>query len=378
MSLVSSELVVKPVVSSRERTQFLNLPWTIYQGNDFWIPPLQANQKELTTLAPHPFYKNNAGQPFLALRNGVPVGRILAIHNEDHNRLYKEQRGFWGFFECEDNVETAQALFAAAKKWLKERGLTTLRGPTNPSMNYESGLLVEGFDSSPYFMMTYNLPYYEALVQACGQTCSQNMYAFWGHVDMLKGLDSKLEFVVNECKRRFNVKMRRLNRWKLSQEVRMFLDIYNQSMVGMWGFVPMSNAEADHMAGSLKMLLVPEVTTIAEVDGKPVGAVFGLLDYNSRIKAINGKLFPFGWLRLLWNKKAIKRMRLISTNVIPEYQRWGLGVLLLSRLVPDALEWGMQEAEFSWVLESNALSYKSLKRGGAQITKTYRLYDGEL
>jgi GNAT superfamily N-acetyltransferase len=117
------------------------------------------------------------------------------------------------------------------------------------------------------------------------------------------------------------------------------------------------------------------MTTVAEINGRPVGAQFGMLDYNPRIKQINGRLFPFGFLRLLWNKRAIKKVRLISTNVIPEYQRWGLGVVLLSRLVPEVLAWGIEVAEFSWVLESNHLSNQSLRRGGAICDKTYRIYD---
>jgi hypothetical protein len=130
-----------------------------------------------------------------------------------------------------------------------------------------------------------------------------------------------------------------------------------------------------HLAASLKMLIVPELTSIAEADGKVVGASFALLDYNPRIKQINGSLFPFGFIRLLRNKRGIKRLRLISTNVAPEYQKWGLGVVLLHQLVAPVLKWGIEEAEFSWVLESNTLSAGSLRRGGAKLTKTYRMYD---
>jgi hypothetical protein len=227
-------------------------------------------------------------------------------------------------------------------------------------------------------MMTYNKPYYARLIEACGLAKTQDMYAFYGHLEMLAGLDKKVEFVVKEALRRFNLKLRKLNPRKFYQDVRMFLDIYNSSLAGTWGFVPLEAHEADHMASSMKYLLVPDMTSIAEVDGKPVGAVFALLDYNPRIKAIDGKLFPFGWLRLLWNKKAIHKIRLLSTNVVPEYQRWGVGLVLLARMLPGALAWGIREAEFSWVLESNHLSYSSLKRGGAVITHTYRMYDGEL
>jgi hypothetical protein len=192
---------------------------------------------------------------------------------------------------------------------------------------------------------------------------------------MLETLDAKLAFITEECRKRFDIKLRRMDRAHFDREARLFLDIYNQALVGTWGFVPMSEAEVSHMAASLKHLIAPEMTTIAEIEGRAVGAQFGLLDYNPRIKQIDGRLFPFGFMRLLWNKKAIKRVRLVSTNVIPEYQKWGLGLVIASRIVPDAKAWGIQEAEFSWVLESNKLSYGTLKRGGAQITKRYRIFD---
>ena len=157
----------------------------------------------------------------------------------------------------------------------------------------------------------------------------------------------------------------------------MFLRIYNSSLGGTWGFVPLSDGEVKHMAASLKHLIVPELAMVAEVGGKPIGTVFCLLDYNPRIKAINGRLFPFGFARLLWNKKGIKRMRAISTNVVPEYQAWGVGLVLMGALVPQVLAWDMKEVEFSWVLESNHLSKRTLERGGAVVTKKYRIYQDD-
>ena len=201
------------------------------------------------------------------------------------------------------------------------------------------------------------------------------MFAFWGHVDMLSTLDKKLEFIIREATRRFEINLRCLDRKRFREDVQTFLHIYNASLEGTWGFTPLSEGEIDHMSAAMRHLVVPELTTVAEVDGRPVAVAFGLLDYNPRIKLINGRLFPFGFMRLLSRRKKIPRVRLISTNVLPEYQRWGVGVVVLARLVPDALKWGIQEAEFSWVLESNHLSYKSLKRGGAKLTKTYRIYD---
>ena len=159
------------------------------------------------------------------------------------------------------------------------------------------------------------------------------------------------------------------------EEVRTFLKIYNDSLVGTWGFTPLSEREIDHLSGGLRFLIVPELSSCAEVAGRAVAASFALLDYNPRIKKIDGRLLPFGFLRLLMRKRGMQRIRLISTNVVPEYQRWGLGLVVLSRLIPVAKAWGVKEAEFSWVLESNHLSYGTLMRGVRKLTKTYRIYD---
>jgi len=372
-----SNLIVKAVETRKEKSQLFKLPWQLYRDDPNWIPPLRQAQLELLNYRHHPFYDNAEIQTFLALRDGRPCGRVAAIVNNMHNETHKERRGFFGFFECADDQEVANGLFDAARDWFAARDIMVIRGPVNPSMNYECGLLIDGFDSPPTFMMTYNPPYYPRLIENWGFSKVQDMYAFWGHVNMLGSLDKKLQFIVDEVYRRFDIEWRQLDRSRFAEDVRLFLDVYNRAMVGTWGFTPMSEGEVDHMSASLKHLMVPEMTAAADVDGKTVGAVFGLLDYNPRIKRINGRLFPFGFIRLLRNKKAIKRVRLLSANVVPEFQKWGLGLVLLNRLLPNALEFGIEEGEFSWVLESNHLSYASLKRGGAEITKTYRLYDWE-
>ena len=376
--MADSSLQVVPVRSRAEKRQFLNLPWQLHREDPNWIPPLRQNQAELVGFKKHPFHDDALLQAFVARRGSKVVGRVAAIIDQAHNRYYDEKRGFFGFFESEDDSEIAKGLFDAAKQWLREQGMNAVRGPVNPSMNYECGLLIEGFDSPPTFMMTYNPEYYPRLIEEQGFEKSQDLFAFWGHIDMLEQLDKKLKFVATEAARRFGVDVRRMDTTRFYEEVRTFLDIYNRSLPGQWGFVPLSDRELDHMAKSLKHLIVPEMTSISEVNGEPMGVVFGLLDFNPRIKKIDGRLFPFGFVKLLRNKREIKKIRLISTNVLPQYQGWGVGLILTNRLLGDVLDWGIQEAEFSWVLESNKLSRGTLERGGAKRIKTYRLYDAEL
>jgi GNAT superfamily N-acetyltransferase len=370
-----SSITIEPVSTKAQQKQFIQFAWTLYQDDPNWIPPLLMNIKELLNYTHHPFYEKSKIQTFLALNGGKVVGRIAAIIDEFHNEYHKERRGMFGFFESIDNQDVANALFEAARDWFQQHQITSMRGPANPSQNYEWGLLVEGFHSPPKFMMTYNKPYFGRLFETYGFKKSQDMYAFVGTIDMLDKLDPKLLFIAEEAKRRFKVNVRPVDKRNFTRDLDSFLHIYNTALPGQWGFTPMSASEVKASAKGLKHLIVPELTMLAEVEGKTVGVVFGLLDYNPLIKEINGRLFPFGFLKLLWKRKHIKCIRLISTNVAPEFQRWGLGLVLMNGLVPAVKKWGIQEAEFSWVLESNKLSRGTLERGGAIRDKTYRIYD---
>ena len=367
--------IIKPSTNA-EIKRLMTFPRSLYKSDPNWIPPIWSEEKGLLGFGSDPFYERNQVQTFMALRDGQVTGIIAAILNVGHLERYNDGVGFFGFFESIDDQETADKLFAAASQWLKERGCSIVRGPMNPSMNHTVGLLIDGFDSPPFFMMTYNPPYYEKLIENAGFTKSQDLFSFWGKVDMLPKVREKYLHTAEMIQERFNVKLRPLNKKRFTDDYEMFLDIYNRSLTNTWGFVPMSEREIKTMAASLKWLMIPELAIVAEIDGKPIGATFCLPDYNPRIKAINGKLFPFGFIKLLRNREdAIKRIRVISTNVLPEYQMSGLGLVLLNALVPKALECGVQEAEFSWVLESNQFSRGSLEKGGAKRNKTYRVYD---
>ena len=373
----ASPISIVPVTNSSQQRAFIHFAWSLYEGDPNWVPPLRMIIKQLLNYKPHPFYENGEIQTFLAMSNGRVVGRIAAIVDGNHNDFHNEKRGMFGFFECIDEQEVANQLFDAAKEWFSQRDIVQMRGPANPSQNYEWGLLIDGFDSPPTFMMTYNKPYYGKLIENYGFQKAQDMYAFSGNLEMIDQLDPKMMFIVKEAQKRFNVDVRPFNPKNFLKDVESFLHVYNAALPGQWGFTPMSEGELRATSRSLKHLIVPEMTSIAEVEGRAVGVVFGLLDYNPLIKEMDGRLFPFGYFKLLWKRKKIKRLRLVSTNVLPEYQRWGLGLVLMARMFPDGLEWGITDAEFSWVLESNKLSRGTLERGGAKRSKTYRIYDYE-
>lgn len=371
----ASSVSVAPVRTLRDRRRFLDLPWSVYNGNSHWIPPLRVFERELLGFSSHPFHENNTVQAFLASRDGRQCGRISAIHNRDHNRQHSEELGFWGFFESVDDPEVARRLFDAVREWFADRGIYRLRGPLSPSLNYTGGLLIDGFDAPPSFLMTYNLPYYAALVEEYGFIKSQDLYAYEGNVRLLEDLVQRYQSVLKQMITSLDLRFRTLDKSGFQADFVEFLSVYNRSLVKTWGFVPMSRAEIMNMASGLSRLLIPELVEGVEVKGQMIGATFCLPDYSPIIKAIRGRLWPLGFLRLLRAKRQISKVRLMSINVLPEYQRSGMGLVLLAHLLPSLKRMGIEEAEFSWVLESNHLSRGSLETGGARRIKTYRIYD---
>ncbi|QDU57411.1 GNAT family protein [Aeoliella mucimassa] len=367
-----------PVSSRREQREFIDLPWQLYRGDPNWVPPLRLEQKGLVGFRRHPFYQTGKVKTFLAQRDGETVGRVAAIVNQVHNDWYKDKLGFFGFFESVDDPDVAVPLLEQAGDWLRSQGMTGVRGPTNPSINYEWGLLIDGFDTPPMFMMTYNRTYYPRLIEAAGFEKVHDMYAYYGHVSMLGSMSEKHRMIDEGIRERFGVKLRPMDRKNFRAEVEMFLNIYNKALSATWGFVPLTEAEMSTLAGQLKHMIVPDLTLVAEVEGKPIGVIFGLLDYNGRIREMDGRLFPFRFLKLLTRRKEIKRMRVVSANVLPEYQNWGVGITLARGLIEPTLRHGIEEAEFSWVLESNDLSRKTIEKAGGKKYKTYRIYEKSL
>jgi len=256
--------------------------------------------------------------------------------------------------------------------------MTDWRGPVNPSLNYTCGLLIDGFSSPPVFLMTYNRPYYAALIEALGFAKTQDMYAYEMDVALLAKLVDRYKPAVMSSLEGDDFAVRRFDRKHFAAEIRTFLEIYNRALDGTWGFTPLQQGEVTHIAKEMGQIIAPEFAAFAMVDGVAIGAVLALLDYNQIIRKLNGRLLPFGIFRILRGRKRINVARAMAVTMLPEYQQSGLGIVLLDRLVESAKPWGLKGWEFSWVLESNEASRGSLKKAGTKLTKTYRIYDRAL
>jgi GNAT superfamily N-acetyltransferase len=366
-------ITIRSVRSKRDEMVFIKFPWRIYEGNPYWVPPLLMDRKKLIDRKNNPFYKHAEMEMFLAERNGKPVGRIAAIINHNHNKEHQENIGFFGFFECVNDQEVANALFDAAKQWLKAKGVTAMRGPASPSVNDEYGLLVDGFNLPPAILMAYNPPYYQELVERYGFVKAKDLYAYHVHKD--KVFTDKLKRVSELVKQREGVVFRSLDMKRFWDEVRVIRELYNRGWSRNWGEVPMTEEEFMYVAKDLKPIVEPELVIIAEVRGKPVGFGMSLPDYNMILKDNKrGWLLP-ALVRILLFKKRIDFIRIVILGVLPEYLNSGIGGVLFYETAVRAVRNGYYHGEASWVLEDNVMMNRGAELLRGERWKTYRIYD---
>jgi GNAT superfamily N-acetyltransferase len=363
---------IEPVRNPKDLHDFVVFPWQLYGRDPHWVPPLIGETKKLFRPETNPFFAHGEIEPYLARRDNRVVGRIAAIRNRVHEEFHEEPVGFFGFFECEDDPEVAMGLLGTVRAFLRTRKLERMLGPANPSTNDECGVLVEGFDRPPMVMMSHALPYYGPLLERCGLTKAKDLYAYYLEADQIP---ERLEEAVALVRRRIpEVQLRPIELKHLDREVDVFRVIYNQAWEKNWGFVPMTEAEIQHMARQLKPVVDPTLVRIAERDGRPVAIALGLPDVNTAIRHANGKLFPLGLLKILWYARRLKRMRLLALGVLPEYRRTGIDVLLYHSIFKDGLAKGYRAGEFSWILEDNVAMQRPIEKIGAKRYKTYRMY----
>lgn len=375
-----SEIYLKKVEDDAYKKKFINFPYELYKGNDYWVPPLRFDVKNNLDTVKNPFYEHAKIALWLAYKDGEIAGRIAAITNDSHNKFYNDKVGFFGFFECINDVQVSRMLFDEASKWLKEQGRDVMRGPVNPSMNDECGLLINAFDQSNVLLMPYNPEYYVKLLEDYGFHKAKDLYAFWISKDVIKNekMMAKLERVANMIIKKENISIRKVNMKDFRNEVQKVREVYNNAWSANWGFVPMTEAEFNFVAANMKLAVDPDYVEFAEINGKPVGFTLILPDLNQATKDINGKLFPFGIFKFLAAKKKINRVRVIIMGVIKEYQKKGIDAIFYRDTIVTGNKKNVTGAEISWVLEDNMPMVQSAINLGAEIYKTYRIYDKSL
>lgn len=305
------------------------------------------------------------------------VGRIAAIIDENHIRTHEEKEGFFGFFESFEDPEVVHALLDAAASWLGERGMGKMVGPMNPSTNEECGFLIDGFDSPPAFMMPYNFPYYSRLMERLGLHKVKELVAYRLRLD--KEIPDWLSSMVDQVRKREpGLSVRPLNLRHLKKEIERFKEVYNSAWNKNWGFVPMTDEELDFMARRLKPIAVPDLILIGMAEGQTTGCTLALPDYNQVLIHLRGTLFPLGWLKFLWYRRKMTRVRFMTLGVKENYRKSGISALLFLESLRAALGHHYREAEISWILEDNLPARRSAEKAGAVVSKRYALYGKDL
>lgn len=370
-------LTIRPIDINvnAQREAFIHFAWKIYANDPHWVPPLLMDMREKLNEKKHPYFKFGTMQCFMAYRGDEPVGRIAAAQNPRFNEIHKCKTGFCGFFECIDDQEVANLLFDTAKAWLLERGLNVMHGPASPSSNYDYGLLVEGFDDSPRVLMVYNPPYYVPLWENYGFKKAMGLLAY--HLVRDKVLTNEKFLRVKDIAReRSKVTTRPINMKDLKNEVPLIKKIYNGAWEQNWGFVPMTDAELDALANELKLVVNPKlVHFVLNEKGEAVGLALALLDFNYILKQMNGRLFPFNFLKMFTQKKKIKWMRVVLLGLLPEYRNKGIDAVLYHELIKNGMELGLEHAEASWILEDNPGMNRGLQVVNGEVYKRYNIYE---
>jgi len=364
------------VESPAQLKKFITYPNQLYQDDPNHVTPLLSERLEFFNKAKNPFFLTATTKEYLALREGKIVGRIGTCVNYAHNNSHLEKVGFFGFFECPDDYEAASMMLRVAMINLKKVGMEKMRGPVSYSTNHECGMLIEGFDSPPKVMMTYNQPYLPKLLEKFGFGKAMDLYAY--RISKEMPIPSRVTEITDKLLDRVGATIRPLKMSRFDDEVAKIHQIYNAAWEENWGFVPMTKEEFFYMAKSLKQIIDPKVALLVEVDQKPIGFVLALPDINQALIKINGRLFPFGLIKLLWNTKVrnkIDSLRVITMGVVPEYRGRGLDMVLYARIYRDGVAAGYNWAEMSWILETNQPMNSAVERMGALLYKKYRIYE---
>lgn len=371
---------IEKVRDKRDLKAFIAFPSSLYRDDPEWIDPLFLEREEHLSKK-NPSSDHIEWQAWVAKKQGQVVGRITAQIDALHRELYGQDTGHFGMIEAIDDKEVFEALFATAEEWLKAQGASKITGPFSLNINQESGLLIEGFDTPPSAMMTHGKPYYAAHLEQQGYLQGIDLLAYWMKRTDLQ-FSPSLSKLMSQVRKK--VTIRRLNRKKFAEEMQVLREIFNSGWQNNWGFVPFTEHEFATMGDQLKYLVPDDMIYIAEVDSVPCAFIVGLPNINEAITGLKGRLFPFGWAKVLWRLKVsgVRTARVPLMGVRHDYQfsRMGpvMALLLIEALRDPFAKRNIDALEMSWILESNTGMRTILERIGAVPYKRYRLYDKQL
>lgn len=367
---------IRPVTSKRELKAFIQLPWRLYRNEPHWVPPLLMDVKRRFDRKRNPFFEHAEGEFFLAWRDGRPVGRVTAHIDHNLNEFQGNAWGLFGFFECEDDQEAADALLGAAEAWLRERGRDRMVGPMDYTTNDWIGVLVEGFDVPPIILSSYHQRYYARLLEGYGLVKAMDTLMWDLQVENRDKVHPAIWEVAAKVESEHGITVRPMRKRDLAAEVERFLEVYNAAWERNWGFVPLTDDEIRHYASELKPILDENWAWLAFNEaGETVAAALTLPDYNQVLSHLNGRLLPFGWAKALYWRRKINRVFVFALGVKPEHQHTGVAAKLYENHFDSAARTPQSGGEMGWILEVNKPMNKAMEGMGGKVVRRYRVFE---
>ncbi|MDP9421533.1 MAG: N-acetyltransferase [Pseudomonadota bacterium] len=376
---MSGEIIIKPVASKADRRAFVDFAWEVYKDDPYWVPPLKDEVHGLIDPKRNPWFGHGKAQFWLATRDGKPVGRISAQVDQLALEHMGAGTGQWGMFETLD-AGIAAALIGTAEGWLRAEGMTRALGPISISIWDEPGLLIQGFEEPPMVMMGHHRPEYRQWIEAAGYQKAKDLFTF--ELDIRIDMIPVIDRLIRSGAANPRIRIRDVDKSKFDQEAAIILDILNDAWSDNWGFIPLTDDEIAYAGKKLKPIIVEDLVKIAEFDGEPVAFMITIPDMNEMIRDLDGRLFPFGWAKLLWrlHKVATHRVRVPLMGVRKSMQGGRMASQLAFMLIESTRrvcvdKYGINIGEFGWVLEDNQGMMSIAQLPGADINHTYRIYE---
>ena len=373
---MSGRLEITGVESKADLDTFIKLPFRIYTGESRWVPPLDSERRRFLDRSRNPFFEHARAEYLLAWRDGRPVGRITAQVDDNFQSFQRNDWGFFGFFECEDDPEAARALLQAARDWLTAQGCDHMVGPCDFTTNDPCGVLIEGFERMPLILQPWTHRYYPALLEGAGLAKARDLYMWEIHISDREKVHPAI-FAAADSIGDQGITVRNMRKDDLEAEVGRFLEVYHSAWQDNWGFVPLTPNEVRHYVDEIRPVLSEDWAWLAEKDGEVVGAAVTLPDYNQVLKHLNGRLLPFNWIRALYWRRRISRVRQFALGVKPEFQKSGVAAKLYTVHFEAAEKSGIHLAELGWILEDNPIN-RALEGLNGRIVRRFRIYETPL
>lgn len=380
--MLSPALTIRPVETKADRKAFVDLAWEVYKDDPAWVPPLKDEVHGLINPKKNPWFGHARAQLWLAERCGKAVGRISAQVDELVLEHMGAGTGQWGMFEALDS-EAAAALIATAEDWLRKQGMTRALGPISLSIWDEPGLEIEGFEQPPTAMMGHHRPVYQQWIEAAGYGHAKDLITY--ELDITDWDDPLINRLIAAGERNPRIRIRMVDKSKFDQEAALILSILNDAWSNNWGFVPLTQAEIAYAGKKLKPIIYEELVRIAEVDGEPVAFMLTIPDINELTRDLNGDLYPFNWIKLLWRlrKPRTRRLRVPLMGVAKKLHGSRLASQLAFMMIEftrrDAVtKFGATHGEFGWILEDNKGMLSIAQLPGAAVNHGYRIYEKAL